>query len=121
MRFYGLIGFATEQDIRDGITVENKVVERMYIGDIKTNRMALTIPQTSTNTDVLVFNIFSIRKDSYIQSHLSDIRYVNYKGTNWKVTGIEIAGSRIELTVGGVYNGATTAGDSKYSGNPGGF
>lgn len=121
MRFHGLIGFATEQDIRNGITVENNVVERRYIGDIKTNRMALTIPQTSTNTDALITNIFSIRKDSYLQSHLSDVRYVNYKGTNWKVTGIEIVNSRVELTVGGVHNGATTAGDSKYSGNPSGF
>lgn len=105
-KFYGKVGFVTTEDSGDGIWLP-KTVERSYYGDVTRNTRRLDRIETSTNDDVNVNNTISIVADAYSKNNFFAIRYVAWMGTRWKVTDVEVDPDRprLNLTVGGVYNG----------------
>lgn len=110
-KFSGNIGFATMSS--DYGVFEETIVEKFYRGDIlKASRKAA--PSDETVHDELTFNMrVSIVLDAYLNDHVFAIRYVNWAGSLWKVTTVEIERPRLLLTIGGVYNGPrpSTVGD----------
>lgn len=104
-KFYGEIGFAqtVEQPKDSGIWKET-LTKRMYYGDISRNVRRLT-SQESVNDSVVVTNIVSIVSDPYANEHFFAIRYLIWQGVRWKVTDVEVQYPRLNLTLGGVYNG----------------
>jgi hypothetical protein len=59
------------------------------------------------NNDLTTSTSVSIVSDSYANEHFFAIRYVEWSGTLWEVTGIDQESPRLILQLGGRYNGPT--------------
>lgn len=107
-RFYGRIGYVGESvESAPGVWVD-EMVERLYYGDIVRNARNLREGE-NLNFDLSVQNSISIVADAYANDHFFAIRYVEWAGTLWTVTSVEVQSPRLLLRLGEVYNGPTPA------------
>ena len=106
-KFFGKIGYgiAEESPEDSGIWVDT-IVEREYYGDVVRNTRRLDAGE-SLNDDISVSNSISIVADAYANEHFFAIRYVEWAGTFWIVSEVEVQRPRLLLRLGGVYNGPT--------------
>ncbi len=102
-KFYGPIGYITQEEISPGIW-DDVVVERSYRGDILQNIRKWEANEHK-NDDLVITNRISIIADPFAYDNFSTIRYVSWMGVRWKVNSIEIQRPRLILTLGEVYNG----------------
>jgi hypothetical protein len=102
-KFTGTVGYIDVVETSPGISQE-VATEREYRGDLLRTTQAWQNSEY-LNDDFTINNRFSIVADAYAYENYSTIRFVNWKGAKWKVTGVEIKRPRIILTVKGVYNG----------------
>ena len=102
-KFCGVVGFAITKETKPGIW-SNVITEREYYGDVLSNARRLqTIDQL--NDDINVSNRISIVADAFANENFHSMRFVEYMGTVWKVSNVEVQRPRLILTLGGVYNG----------------
>lgn len=104
-KFNGVVGYGEQVEVSSGIW-DDVIVEKTYFGDIRRNTRRLSESQ-SVNDDLTVNNSISIVADAYAGEHFHAIRYVQWAGTLWKVTEVEVQGPRLLMRLGGVYNGPT--------------
>ena len=102
-KFYGKIGYAISKETTPGVWVE-QIVERSYYGDVIRNIRRLQSSE-NLNDDINVSNEISIVADAFANQNFHSMRYVEYMGTKWKVSSIEVKYPRLILSIGGVYNG----------------
>lgn len=102
-RFYGAVGYTNDEKDAVDVYVE-KPIERMYKGELLRHNRNLQ-KGIGLNDDVVLTNQISILADAYANNHMHTIRYVKWRGTAWKVSGVEAQPPRLILTLGGVYNG----------------
>lgn len=102
-KWYGVIGFAKTVETEPGLWVE-QINERSYAGDLLSNNRRLQ-SSDSVNDNINVSNQISIVTDPYADQNFYAIRYVEFRGTKWKVTNAEVQFPRLILSLGGVYNG----------------
>ena len=102
-KWYGVIGFAETVETEPGLWVE-QINERSYAGDLLSNNRRLQ-SSDSVNDNINVSNQISIVTDPYADQNFYAIRYVEFRGTKWKVTNAEVQFPRLTLSLGGVYNG----------------
>ena len=102
-KFYGKIGYAISEETVPGAWVE-RIVERSYYGDVIRNIRRLQSSE-NLNDDINVSNEISIVADAFANQNFHSMRYVEYMGTKWKVSSIEVKYPRLILSIGGVYNG----------------
>lgn len=102
-RFHGKIGFAIYEETAPSVWTPT-LEEREYSGDILRNNNRFVAAST-LNDNLVINNQISVIADPYINQHFPSIRYVNWKGYNWKVTSVEEHYPRLVLTLGDVYNG----------------
>lgn len=102
-KFYGKIGYAITKETIPGVWVE-QIVERSYYGDVIRNIRRLQSSE-NLNDDINVSNEISIVADAFANQNFHSMRYVEYMGTKWKVSSIEVKYPRLILSIGGVYNG----------------
>ena len=102
-KFYGKIGYAISEETVPGVWVE-QIVERSYYGDVIRNIRRLQSSE-NLNNDINVSNEISIVADAFANQNFHSMRYVEYMGTKWKVSSIEVKYPRLILSIGGVYNG----------------
>lgn len=104
-KFFGVIGYADLQETAPGVW-EEVIVERKHFGDViknvKRNENAQTL-----NDNINISNRISIVADPYALNHVFALRYVEWCGSRWEVSSVEIDRPRLVLTIGGVYNGPT--------------
>lgn len=110
-RFYGRIGYGESVEVLDdeenGTGVwEDKIVEYSYYGDVIRNVRNLREGE-NLNFDLSVQNSISILADAYANEHFFAIRYVEWAGTLWTVSSVEVQSPRLILRLGEVYNGPT--------------
>lgn len=103
MRFYGNVGYGIQQETALDVTTEVIEVHPHY-GDVVRNHIKWEKGE-SLNDDLNVSNSISILADPFAFTHAHSIKWVEWMGTKWKVTGIEVAYPRIILQIGGVWNG----------------
>lgn len=103
-RFHGVVGFAQPDASKPGLWVE-KIVERTYSGDLlQMNRMLQSTEQI--HDDMTLSVEISIVGDNFAHNNFGLIRYVVLGGVKWKVSKVNpLQFPRLNLTVGGVYNG----------------
>lgn len=107
-KFHGMIGFVDFDETAPGVYKEVSV-ERPYSGDILRKNNRFVAQQQSINDNLVINNQISITADPYINSHFPSIRYVVWKGANWKVTSVDDSNPpKMILTLGEVYNGQQT-------------
>lgn len=104
-KFCGAVGYAQTVEARPGV-FQLQVTERKQRGDVLRQIHRWENGETR-NDDLNVNHQISIVADEFAVSHCSDIRYVQWMGTKWKVTGIDVRHPRLILTLGGVYHGDT--------------
>lgn len=102
-KWYGVIGYAETVETEPGLW-EEKIVERPYYGDITRNTRKLQ-SSGSVNDNVNISNLLSIVTDPYANLNFYAMRYVEFMGSKWKVTDVEVQSPRLILTLGGLYNG----------------
>lgn len=109
MRFYGVIGYATVREGTGGnIGIDEDVIEeRPYFGDVLRNSRKYDSQSESVLDELKIDNKISIVADAYAWDHFFKMKYVQWMGTLWKITNVEVERPRLVLTIGGVYNGPT--------------
>ena|ERR1700752_4766956 len=104
-KFHGKIGYAQTTETAPGVH-EETITERLYYGDIVQNRRSLHVGD-KINPDISLGNSISIVADAYAREHFSAIRYVEWAGSLWTVSDVEVQAPRLILSLGEVYNGHT--------------
>jgi hypothetical protein len=106
-RFYGRIGYGIPVETSPGVWVD-EIVEHLYYGDVLRNARNLREGE-NLNFDLSVQNSISIIADAYANEHFFAIRYVEWAGTLWTISSVEVQSPRLLLRLGEVYNGPTPA------------
>jgi hypothetical protein len=106
-KFYGKIGYGETVETAPGVWADN-IVEYDYYGDVVRNTRTLQEGE-KLNNDLSVGNSISIVADAYANEHFFAMRYIEWAGTLWTVSDVEVQSPRLLLRLGGVYNGSTAA------------
>ena len=102
-KWYGAIGFRETSETSPGVWTET-ITERKYYGEILRNtRRYQTTNQL--NDDLNIANEISIIADPFANQNFHAMCYVEFMGTKWKISNINVEFPRLILTVGGMYNG----------------
>jgi hypothetical protein len=107
MRFSGTVGFAISTETSPGVW-QDVVTERPYFGNVtRSARRLEPVSQVppETNAGVSLENSISIVADADAYEHITDIRYVKWRGGYWQITNVEVSRPRLVLTIGGVWVG----------------
>lgn len=104
-KFYGNIGYGQSVLSKPGVW-EDRVIVRPYYGELTRN--ARTLQESGQiNDDINIANEISIVSDPFANENFHAMRYVEYMGTKWKISKVEVRYPRLILTIGGLYNGQT--------------
>lgn len=101
-RWAGKVGFETSVETEPGIW-EEKIKERKYYGDLNRNARRLE-SSNGINDTINISNEISFVADPYAKENFHAIRYIEFMGTKWKVSNIEVQSPRLVLSLGGIYN-----------------
>ena len=105
-KWYGNIGFAELVESEPGLW-EETITVRPYYGDVQRNSRRL-LNSGNVNDNISLSNQISIVSDPYADQNFHSIRYVEYMGSKWKVSDVEVQRPRLILSLGEVYNGYET-------------
>lgn len=103
-KFYGPIGFALLSETAPGIWTEIYDESHSYKGDILRRRFNWE-NSSNQNDDLNISMGISIISDTYAIQHFPAIRYIVWDGVRYEVTAAILQRPRIELSIGGVFNG----------------
>lgn len=106
-KYYGKVGYGVSSESAPGVYTDS-IVEVPYFGDVIRNTRSMREGE-NLNDDLTVGNSISIVADAYANEHFFAIRYIEWAGTLWKVTNVEVQSPRLLLRLGGVYNGPKAA------------
>lgn len=102
-KFFGNVGYSETAETVPGVWEEQLTV-RQYYGDVLRNSRRWATGE-GLNDNLEISNSISIVADAYAYQNFHAIKYVEWMGTRWKVSNIEVERPRLILTLGGVYNG----------------
>lgn len=105
-KWFGMIGYEETVETSPGVW-EEKIVTRSYYGDLILNTRRLQTTD-QLNDNVNVANEISILADPYAMEHFHSMRYVEFSGSLWKVTNVEVNYPRLMLSLGGLYTGGAS-------------
>lgn len=105
MKYYGNVGYVTTEEVRPSV-YKPVVKELPYYGEV-TSLSRRIDASGKVNDDVTISNSISIVSDPYALQNFHAIRYVVWQGVKWKVSNVTVNYPRLNLTLGGVYNGDT--------------
>jgi hypothetical protein len=109
MRFSGTVGFATSEEAAPGVW-KDVITERTYFGDVVRNSRGMESPSLvppELNVNLALANSFSILADADAYADFMQMRYVQWEGSYWKITNVEVRRPRLILTIGGQWDGDT--------------
>ena len=101
-KWCGIIGYAEQVETTPGVWSE-QISERKYYGDVIRNNRRLQ-SAGKLNDDINVGNEISIIADPFANNNFHSMRYVEFMGTKWKVTTVDVQYPRLILSLGGIYN-----------------
>lgn len=104
-KWFGKIGYAIQKESEPGIW-EEEIIERDYYGDLLTDNRKR---QSNNNVldEITLSNMVSIIADPFAYNNCSCMAYAEIMGARWKISEVEVKPPRLNLTIGGVYNGNT--------------
>ena len=102
-KWFGKIGFAETKETIPGVW-EEQITEREYFGDLTRNTRRLQSSE-NLNDNITVDNEISIVADPFANQNFHAMRYVEFMGTKWKVSTVEVKYPRLLLSLGDIYNG----------------
>ena len=102
-KWYGVIGYSETTQVSPG-DWEPTITERKYFGDVIRNTSRWSTTADSTNDDLNINNQISILADPFAYQNFHAMKYVEFMGTRWKITNVEVQYPRLILSIGGVFN-----------------
>lgn len=102
-KYYGNIGYIVTEETEPGIWEAQEIVRPYYGEQVRNTSKFQTSGGINDNIDVS--NEISIVADPYANQNFCNMRYIEFMGTKWKITNVEVKYPRLILTIGGVYNG----------------
>ena len=102
-RWFGKVGYDNTADRGDDAWASH-ITEREYYGDVLKLYSRWETKTEKSNDDLRIGNSISIIADAYAYQSFHLIKYVEYMGSKWKVTSVEVQPPRLILTLGGVWN-----------------
>ena len=105
-KYYGNIGFYEQTEDVPGVWAEH-IIDRPYYGDV-TRSHYISRAADKVNNNVDINHSISVVMDPYAYSTYKNIRYVEWNGSKWRVSGIEVQYPRLILSIGGEYIEQTT-------------
>lgn len=102
-KYFGKIGYAEQVETAPGVW-EEQITERQYYGDVVRNIRKLE-SSGDINDNINVSMEISIVADPHAIQNFHAMRYVEFMGSLWKITSVEVNYPRLILSIGGVYNG----------------
>lgn len=103
MKWFGIIAFSNQVETEPGIW-EDQPERRQYFGDLirisKRDQLSDQI-----NSDIAVTNQLSVIADPYLLDSFQNILYVEFMGSKWRVSSVEVGYPRLTLTFGNLYKG----------------
>lgn len=103
-KWYGKIGYSETVETDPGVWMPRDTI-REYYGDVLRNSTRWTGNSDSTNDELTVNTQISIVSDPFAIEKFYSMKWIEFMGTKWKITGVEPQFPRLLLTLGGVYNG----------------
>ena len=108
-RFKGIVGFLVPIDNQETGIVGEEAMEKIFYGRVIEHSRRWQSSDMVTD-DLQLGNQIAIVGNDYAFNHATAIKYCEFMGGFWSVTGIRIKHPEIILTLGGVYNGKRQAG-----------
>lgn len=105
-KYFGKIGYLFTAEKEDGVYEEQTEV-RSYYGDVLNYYIRPSENSDGLNDNIRINNKISIISDSFAIENLGYMKYIEWKGTYWKIRSVEIEFPRIILTLGDLYNEPT--------------
>lgn len=103
-KFYGAIGYGASVEIKPG-SWTTQITEHNHAGDVIKNTSRWSSSSDSTNDDLNINNQISIVANEFAYQNFHSMKYVEFMGTKWKITNVDVQPPRLILTLGGIYNG----------------
>lgn len=103
VKFFGVIGYVETVETNPGVW-EEQITERNHYGDVIRNTRRLQ-SSNQLNDNINISNEISIVSDPYANKNFHSMRYIEFMGTKWKISNVEVQYPRLILTLGGLYNG----------------
>ena len=103
-KWYGKVGYSETVETAPGVWMPQETV-REYYGDVIRNGTRWSVNSETTNDDLSVNCQISIVSDPFAIEKFYSMKWIEFMGTRWKITGVEPQFPRLLLTLGGVYNG----------------
>lgn len=100
-KYFGRIGYAEQVETVPGVW-EEKIIEHNYYGDVVRNIRRLE-SSGNLNDNINVSMEISIVADPYAIQNFHAMRYVEFMGSLWKVSSVEVNYPRLILSIGGLY------------------
>lgn len=101
-KFYGVIGYAKMEETKPGVWTET-ITEKQHNGELIRNTRKMQ-SSDQLNDNINIANDVSIVSDPFADENFHAMRYIEFMGTKWKITNVEVQYPRLLLTIGGVYN-----------------
>lgn len=106
-KFSGKIGFAVEQETAPGVWGKNVLTKRNYKGDVlRDTRNWQDVGAVNDNLNIT--NRFSIVADTFAYDNIGKMRCIEWMGTLWKITSVDVQRPRLILSIGEVYRAEQT-------------
>lgn len=103
-KMVAIVGYGIPTETSPGIWEDKIQTSNVVIDTSRFN--SRWVPNTNSSNDDLSLNVqCSFIADAFASQRFAYIKYVEYLGTKWKITGVEVQHPRLILTLGGVYNG----------------
>ena len=106
-KFVGVIGYAVPVEVSPGVW-GSSVIEKPCRGDLIKN-VGKYEPSGEVNDDINISNQISILCDPYAMKNIGCMKYLKFTfphlGSAWKINSATVVYPRIQLDLGGVYNG----------------
>ena len=102
-KFYGNVGYSITKETSPGVW-KPSIVERMYSGDLVRNTTRKLESSGGVNDNITISNDISIVADPFAIENFRSIAYVEFMGTKWKISSVEVQYPRLLLSLGGVCN-----------------
>ena len=82
----------------------NEIVEKFHKGEVIRNSRRWE-PNEEVSDNLQITNRIEIVANSFVTTNMHNMVYIELNGGKWKITKVDIARPRIEISLGGVYNG----------------
>ena len=102
MKWYGQIGFYSNEMIKPGV-YEDQIVEREYYGDVLKNYKRDQSDST-INDEFTINNTIRVLSDPFLQEHYYSARYITFMGNKWKIKSIDFQWPAMTFEIGGLFN-----------------